>query len=197
MVGCCKLSLYANESWDERAIYFRQWLKWRPILITFLISGNDVIPYGSPKGTSVLTLDWSECFVFFFKNRSLFFFLNWSWFLRKSGLDFWKSEFVFSKIEVCYVKNREFVFWKSEYWAQILLCLLLLSWNKISGESRGTRGPPPPPRLIFRPNWGLKGRKKLFLETVPAPLLISESLLDDLPPPPPYLWVFIPVFVKK
>ena len=29
MVGCCKLSLYANESWDEHAIYmyFRQWLK--------------------------------------------------------------------------------------------------------------------------------------------------------------------------
>ena len=27
MVGCCKLSLYANESWDERAICFRRWLK--------------------------------------------------------------------------------------------------------------------------------------------------------------------------
>ena len=29
MVGCCKLSLYANESCDEHAIYFRQGLKWR------------------------------------------------------------------------------------------------------------------------------------------------------------------------
>ena len=29
MIGCCKLSLYANESCDEHAIYFRRWLKWR------------------------------------------------------------------------------------------------------------------------------------------------------------------------
>ena len=29
LVGCCKLSLYANESWDEHAIYFRRWLKRR------------------------------------------------------------------------------------------------------------------------------------------------------------------------
>ena len=29
MVGCCKLSLYANESCDEHAVYFRRWLKWR------------------------------------------------------------------------------------------------------------------------------------------------------------------------
>ena len=27
MIGCCKLSLYANESCDEHAIYFRQGLK--------------------------------------------------------------------------------------------------------------------------------------------------------------------------
>ena len=27
MVGCCKRSLYANESCDEHAIYFWQWLK--------------------------------------------------------------------------------------------------------------------------------------------------------------------------
>ena len=43
MVGCCKLSLYANESCDEHAIYFRRWLKWRAIYITFSMSGNDVI----------------------------------------------------------------------------------------------------------------------------------------------------------
>ena len=29
MVGCCKLSLNANGSCDEHAIYFRRWLKWR------------------------------------------------------------------------------------------------------------------------------------------------------------------------
>ena len=28
MVGCCKLSLYANGSCDERPIYFQRWLKW-------------------------------------------------------------------------------------------------------------------------------------------------------------------------
>ena len=28
IVGCCKLSLYANGSCDEHAIYFRRWLKW-------------------------------------------------------------------------------------------------------------------------------------------------------------------------
>ena len=38
MVGC-KLSLYANESWDEHANYFRRWLKRRAMQI----SGNDVI----------------------------------------------------------------------------------------------------------------------------------------------------------
>ena len=43
MVECFKLSLYANESCDEDAIYFRRRLKWRAMLNTFLISGNDVI----------------------------------------------------------------------------------------------------------------------------------------------------------
>ena len=28
MVGCCKLSLYADGSCDEHAVYFRQWLTW-------------------------------------------------------------------------------------------------------------------------------------------------------------------------
>ena len=27
MIGCCKLSMYANESCDEHAIYFRRGLK--------------------------------------------------------------------------------------------------------------------------------------------------------------------------
>ena len=29
VVVCCKLSLYANKSCDEHAIYFLRWLKWR------------------------------------------------------------------------------------------------------------------------------------------------------------------------
>ena len=43
MVGCWKLSFYANESCDEHGIYFWRWLKWRALKITFLISGNYVI----------------------------------------------------------------------------------------------------------------------------------------------------------
>ena len=27
-VGCCKQWLYANGSYGEQAVYFRQWLKW-------------------------------------------------------------------------------------------------------------------------------------------------------------------------
>ena len=43
MIGCCKLSLYANESCDEHAFYFRRGLKGLAMYITFSISGNDVI----------------------------------------------------------------------------------------------------------------------------------------------------------
>ena len=43
MVGCGKPSLYANESCDEHAIYFRRWSKWSAMYIIFLISGSDVI----------------------------------------------------------------------------------------------------------------------------------------------------------
>ena len=43
LVGCCKLSLYANASCDEHAVYFRRWLKWLAMWITFLIFGNAVI----------------------------------------------------------------------------------------------------------------------------------------------------------
>ena len=42
LVGCCKLSLYANESCVEHAFYFRRWLKWRVMFITFLLPVNDV-----------------------------------------------------------------------------------------------------------------------------------------------------------
>ena len=94
--------------------------------------------------------------VCFFENRNLF--------LSKiRGVFFGKSEFVFEngglifgnrslsslKIGVCSGKKSEFVFWKSEYWPQILFCLLLLSRNKISGGSRGgARGIRPPPLLL-------------------------------------------------
>ena len=47
---------------------------------------------------------------------------------------------------------------------------------------------PPPLTLIFRPNWGPKGRKKI-LETG-APLPLSQGL-DDHPPPPTFLKVWI------
>ena len=43
LAGCCKLSFYANESCDEHAVYFRRWLKWSAMFITFLLSTNDVI----------------------------------------------------------------------------------------------------------------------------------------------------------
>ena len=43
MVGCSKLSLYADGSCDEHAVYFWRWLKWLALWITFLIFGNDVI----------------------------------------------------------------------------------------------------------------------------------------------------------
>ena len=96
--------------------------------------------------------------VCFFENRNLF--------LSKiRGFFFGKSEFVFengglifgnrslssSKIGVCSGKKSEFVFWKSEYWPQILFCLLLLIRNKISGGSRGgARGIPSPPPLLLK-----------------------------------------------
>ena len=52
-----------------------------------------------------------------------------------------------------------------------------------SGRSRGGAQGAHPPPLIFRPNWGPKGRKKMFLETAPAPPFISRSGW----PSPPYL----------
>ena len=43
---------------------------------------------------------------------------------------------------------------------------------------------PPPLTLIFSPNWGPKGRKKI-LETG-APLPLSQGLDAHPPPPPPF-----------
>ena len=59
------------------------------------------------------------------------------------------------------------------------LCSLAYFWGKWKGKcSSGPARGPPPPSLIFRPNWGPKGRKKK---------------LGDHPPPPtfPYLRVWM------
>ena len=53
------------------------------------------------------------------------------------------------------------------------------------GEARGASLPP----VIFRPNWGPKGRKKF--EAAPPPLSQGLDGLDDCPlPPPPSLRPF-------
>ena len=64
--------------------------------------------------------------------------------------------------------------------------------RKVPGRSRGRSAPPPP--LIFKPNWGPKGGKKLkknSLET--SPPIFSGSGWPPLPypPPPPHLKVWI------
>ena len=102
-------------------------------------------------------------FVFFWKLEFVFLKIGICFYRKSEVFFFGKSEFVFengglifgnrslssSKIGVCSGKKSEFVFWKSEYWPQILFCLLLLSRNKISGGSRGgARGIRPPPLLL-------------------------------------------------
>ena len=70
----------------------------------------------------------------------------------------------------------------------------LIGWNSFAyqslrrggGSRGGARGPRLP--LIFRPNWGRKDQKKVFL-TPPRPPLFPG--LYDRPPPPPYLKVWI------
>ena len=51
-------------------------------------------------------------------------------------------------------------------------------WYIHTGRSRGAWAP-----LVFRPNWGPKGRKKLFLR--PSPHLRFWMTTPNLPPPPP------------
>ena len=165
------------------------------------------VNYGSPKGTSVLTLNQSLFFskigvFFFWKSEFVQFSKIGVCFFWKSEFVFWKSEFVFLTIRVCFFRKSEFVFWKIGVWIlEIGVCLfwksefvlfkigvgprfcaviLLLSSSKISGGSRGGAGGPGAP-FIFRPNWGPKGRKKTFWWPLP-----SLSLgLDDRPPPSP------------
>ena len=51
------------------------------------------------------------------------------------------------------------------------------SWSS-KWRTRETQAP-----LIFRPNWGLKGRKKILFETSPpSPLHLSQGLDDQAPP---------------
>ena len=58
--------------------------------------------------------------------------------------------------------------------------------HSVADSEEGPGGPPP---LIFRPNWGPKGRKKSFLETAtpspPPPIPFLRIWMTG--PPPPYL----------
>ena len=55
-------------------------------------------------------------------------------------------------------------------------------YHTSGGSTGGAREPRPP--LIFRPNWGPKDRKKLFLETaLPHPYLRVWMTCTPLPPP--------------
>ena len=136
--------------------------------------------------------------VYFCDNRSLLFWKSEFVFLKIGVCFFWKSEFDFLKIGVCFFENRSLLFWKSEFVPlKMGVCFfenrglifgnrsffyenpsighrfcsvpLLLSWNKISGGSRGGGGRGTGPPHILRPNWGLRPRDR---------------------PPPPYLKVW-------
>ena len=66
----------------------------------------------------------------------------------------------------------------------------LIGWNSFAyqslrhggGSRGGARGPRLP--LIFRPNWGPKDQKKVFL-TPPRPLYFRVCMTAPPPPPPP------------
>ena len=90
-------------------------------------------------------------------------------------------------------KNQNYIIWQLRYFGNNLSrtskqaeiyfmnCILIKQW-RIKG--RGPGAPPPSP-FIFRPNWGLKGRKYFFWR----PLLpLSKGLGDRLLHPPPLLW---------
>ena len=62
-------------------------------------------------------------------------------------------------------------------WLTIFTILETYILWRIQERARGPAGPGPP--LIFRPNWGPKGRKHFFLRPPP------------LPPPHPYLKVWV------
>ena len=157
--------------------------------------------YGSPKGTSVFTLNQSlffskigVCFFFFksefvfffFENRSLLF-ENRSLFFWKSGFDFWKLEFVLKKIGVCSFQNRSLFFENPSIGPRFCAVILLWSSNKISGRSMEGTGESGPPLSLDQTE-----AQKHFLET--APLLISGS---GWPPPLPLIWRSLFQFFDK
>ena len=65
--------------------------------------------------------------------------------------------------------------------------LILLIVFSVVDPGEGPGGGRPGPPYFFRPNWGPKGWKNLFL--IPGSPLCQG--LDDPPPPPPYLKVWI------
>ena len=157
--------------------------------------------YGSPKGTSVFTLNQSlffrkSEFFFFFLNRSLFFWSELGFFENRRSF-FLKIGVCFLKIGVYFFENRGLIFgnWSlsllkigvcsEKYWPQILCCHSALEFEQnqwqIQGRGRGVRPP-----FIFRPNWG---PKKLFGDRPPPYLRVWMTA-----PTSPYLKVFIPVF---
>ena len=84
------------------------------------------VNYGSPKGTSVLTL-----------NQSLFFSKIGVCFLENRGLNFGNRSLSLLKIGVCSFQNRS--------WPQVLRCHSALEFEqnqwRIQGGSRGARRP--------------------------------------------------------
>ena len=63
-------------------------------------------------------------------------------------------------------KEPSYIIWTADQWGI---------------QGRGPGGPLPP--VIFRPNWGLKGRKKLFWSPPPPPFLFLSKSLDNGAPP--------------
>ena len=148
------------------------------------------LSYGSPKGTSVLTLNQSLFFskigvCFFFENRSLYFWKSEFVFFLKIGVCFLKTgvcseknRSYFLKIGVCSFQNRSMLFENPSIGPRFCAVILLLSSNKISGIARGGAGGSGPPLFFDQTE-----AQKNFLETVP--LLISGS---GWPPPLPLIW---------
>ena len=147
------------------------------------------VNYGSPKGTSVLTLNQSLFFskigVCFFENRSSFFLENRSLFFWKSGFDFWKSEFVS-------FENRSLFFSKSELAPGSALSFCSWVRAKSVADPGGEPGGPAP-RLFLDQTEARRAEKRLFGDRSPPYLRVWMTA----PPPPPYLRVFIQVYFKS
>ena len=177
------------------------------------------VNYGSPKGTSVLTLNQSLFFskigVFFFENRSLFsfrksefvFFENRSLFFENRSLFFWQSEFVFFENRSLFFGKSGFEFWKSEFvsfenrslfFSKSELApgsaLSFCSWVRAkSVADPGGEPGGPAPRLFLDQTEARRAEKRLFGDRSPPYLWVWMTA----PPPPPYLRVFIQVYFKS